>query len=212
MDRGFSYYQNVRLSHSLILAILDKVIGHTFQIMGLICPLGTFCHLGRFVPLDVLSLGTFCPFGHFVPWDVLSLVTFCLGTFFRGTFCMCITFLWPGRGWRGGGPACCGPEGRPACSGTNTCCHQLQTLTQYLKQRFKLIGLGKKKITTWSVQIHYNSQNFSTSHSEERLVNLERRRERFVGLHHLTSLCGQILLHLNRSTSKFKSWACTTMC
>ena len=54
--------------------------------MGLICPLGTRCPLGRFVSgtyclWDVLSLGCF------VPWDVLSIGTFC-----PGTFCMCIFF------------------------------------------------------------------------------------------------------------------------
>ena len=37
----------------------------------------TFCSLGRFVPLDVLSLGTFCPcyvlsLGTFCPWNVIS--------------------------------------------------------------------------------------------------------------------------------------------
>ena len=51
-------------------------MGHTYEIMGLICPLGTFCPLGRFVPC-VLSPGTFCPLGRYVPdtfcpWDVLS--------------------------------------------------------------------------------------------------------------------------------------------
>ena len=40
--------------------------------------------------------------------------------------------------------------------------------------------LGLKKITTLTV--HYNLQNHRTFHSEDRLVNLVRRRERFVGL------------------------------
>ena len=74
MDRGYSYYGEVGLGYSFILAILDQVIGHTCQIMDLICPLGTFCPLGRFVPWDVLSLRTFCPWDiqslrRFVPWD-----------------------------------------------------------------------------------------------------------------------------------------------
>ena len=73
--------------------------------LGTFCPLGrfvplvhfvwgTFCPLGRFVPYDVLSVGhfvqgTFCPLGRFVPRDVLSLGTFCpLVRFIRGTFCL----------------------------------------------------------------------------------------------------------------------------
>ena len=39
-----------------------------------------------------------------------------------------------------------------------------------------------KKITALTVQIHYNLQNHPTSHLVERLVNLKRRREHFVGL------------------------------
>ena len=75
----------VRVGHSFILILLDLAIGHTMlQIMGLICPLGTFCPLGHFVP------GTFCPLGRFVPWDVLSLGRFFPGTFYLRSFCMCI--------------------------------------------------------------------------------------------------------------------------
>ena len=49
--------------------------------MGLICPLGTFCPLERFVLWDILSLGMFCP------WDILSLGTFCpYRTFSLGRF------------------------------------------------------------------------------------------------------------------------------
>ena len=40
----------------------------------------------------------------------------------------------------------------------------------------------KTKVTTWTVQIHYNLQNHPFFNSEERLVNLVRSRERFVGL------------------------------
>ena len=61
-------------------------MGHPCYIMDLICPLGTFCPLGRFVLWDVLSLGTFCPWDvmsliRYVPWDVLSLGRFVPGTF-----------------------------------------------------------------------------------------------------------------------------------
>ena len=86
-----TYYGEVRLVHSFILAILYQVIGHTCQIMGLICPLATICTLGRFFPWDVFSLGTLCPQGHFVsgtfcPWNVLSLGRFVLGHFVLGRF------------------------------------------------------------------------------------------------------------------------------
>ena len=40
----------------------------------------------------------------------------------------------------------------------------------------------KTKVSTWTVQIHYNLQNHPFFNSEERLVNLVRSRERFVGL------------------------------
>ena len=88
---GYSYYGEVRLVHSFILAILYQVIGHTCQIMGLICPLATFSTLGRFFPWDVFSPGTLCPQGHFVsgtfcPWNVLSLGRFVLGHFVLGRF------------------------------------------------------------------------------------------------------------------------------
>ena len=87
---------------------------YTCQIMGLICTLGMFGPLGRFVPQEVLSPGTFCPCdvlspGTFCPWDVKSLGTFsslerfvhgsfclgtfCLRTFCLGTICMCILYV-----------------------------------------------------------------------------------------------------------------------
>ena len=104
MDRGYSFYGEVRLGHSFILAILLRLGNWPHMLdngphqspqdvlsLGTFClwdvlsvgrfVLGMFCLLGRSVPWDVLSLGLF------VPWDVWSLGTFCLGT-----FCMCIIF------------------------------------------------------------------------------------------------------------------------
>ena len=74
-------------------------MGHTYEIMGLICPRGTFC------PWDILSFGTFCPLGRFVLWDVLSLGrfvpgTFCpLGRFVPGTFCPWDLMSWDVLSW-----------------------------------------------------------------------------------------------------------------
>ena len=56
MDRGYSYYGEVRLGHSFIPAILDYILDNG-------------PHLS---PWAVLSLRTSCPLGCFVPWDVLS--------------------------------------------------------------------------------------------------------------------------------------------
>ena len=60
----------IRLGHSFILIILDKITGHTMLDNG--------PHLPHW---DVLALGTFCLWDvlsqeRCVPWDVLSLVTF----------------------------------------------------------------------------------------------------------------------------------------
>ena len=81
MNRGYSYDGEVRLGHSFILAILGQVIGHIFQKMGLICPLGTFSSLGRFFPWDVLSLGR------------LFLRRFVLGRFVLERF-VCTTYVY----------------------------------------------------------------------------------------------------------------------
>ena len=78
--QGNSCYGEVMLGHSFLLILLDQVLGHTCQIMGLICPLRTFFSLGRFFP------GTFCPLGRFVLWDVLSLGRFVLRRFLWGRF------------------------------------------------------------------------------------------------------------------------------
>ena len=93
MDRGYSYYGEVRLGHSFFLGPIG---------------LGNWPHMlyngPHLSPWDVLSHGTLCPLRRFVlgsfrpwnnvPWDVLSLGmlvpgTFCLGTC-CATFCMCI--------------------------------------------------------------------------------------------------------------------------
>ena len=55
MDRGYSYYGEVRLGHSFIPAILDYILDNGPHLSP-----WTFCPLGRLVPWDVLSLGTFC--------------------------------------------------------------------------------------------------------------------------------------------------------
>ena len=103
MDRGYSYYGEVRLGHSFFLGPIGlgnwphmlyngphlspwDVLSH-----GTLCPLRRFV-LGSFRPWNVLSLGTLCPLRRFVlgsfrpwnnvPWDVLS-----LGMLVPGTFC-----------------------------------------------------------------------------------------------------------------------------
>ena len=115
--------------------------------MGLICPLGTFCPLGRFVSGRFVS-GTFCPWdvvlslGRFVPCDVLSLVTFCpLGHFVLGRFVLGRFVL--GRFVLGGFVL-----GRFVCA-------SLSVLKQHFFKRYHYLNLQKKIISRVNFRTYY---------------------------------------------------------